>query len=378
MARKNIKKSASESMSIYLVKLLLVMSVMIGVGLLAGVTSYAINRSKAKPKFLPVVENRIPQDNKNVDVTSDWKIYKNERHGFEFRYPQNWKLEDTTATAAPGSLLMLGINSESSANGAALLEVKTGTDLDKAISAFMDTNCTEGAKIIKNQIMTLGNIDSRHVYFNKRCVTDEENPVIFARYGSETYIMVFLGSYLDNKNFDRVLTTFKFTQADIAADKWYDYKNKKYGFAISYPSNLKLFENESYFPQEDASLLRFDRRTGKLILVERYEMAKKQNYQTIITNNSPMPGGGTTKENFSAFKSQKIGNNNFYYRAKCMSVGDATCEYLFSYWLVRENDIFAFNLYDTVPTSKDSDADSYPFNLELKKILATFKISDTK
>lgn len=50
------------------------------------------------PKLFPTPKTPI------ADETSDWKTYRNEEYGFEFKYPANWEVSMTYHTNADGSV----------------------------------------------------------------------------------------------------------------------------------------------------------------------------------------------------------------------------------------------------------------------------------
>ena len=58
--------------------------------ILLGIGGYYVATKKAEA---PVIDN---QQNVSPDETADWKTYTNIKYGFEFKYPNDWILTDTS------------------------------------------------------------------------------------------------------------------------------------------------------------------------------------------------------------------------------------------------------------------------------------------
>ncbi len=176
-----------------------------------------------------------------------------------------------------------------------------------------------------------------------------------------------------------VTETVKSVEDETA--NWKTYRNEEYGFEFKYPRTLTLSENNNYKSSEDQRLLQLNKSTDtNFITVSRFEIGKDQTFKDVIINNSWLPGGGPRHEDFSKFKLVKVGNNSYYYRYLCGSIGgpdeqgNTTCDYFYYYWLVKDQSVFEFELFDILLTNnKNLDFENPPSHLELKQILSTFR-----
>jgi hypothetical protein len=163
------------------------------------------------------------------------------------------------------------------------------------------------------------------------------------------------------------------------------YRNEKYGFELQYPRSLILFENSDYNIGNDQVLLKFTDINSETvsIAVSRFEVQNDQSAGEVISDNSWLPGGGTRHSDFNSLELRKIGDNSYYYRYFCgepsgSAQGDATaCRFYFYYWLVKDQNIFEFELSDTLATNIERpELENYEnpdSHIELKKILSSFK-----
>lgn len=76
-----------ESLSLAMSKLILVVSFIVGIGAVLGVLGYVLTKQKCAVQSPPVAQK--------ADEIADWKTYRNEEYGFEFKYPNSW-IELTT------------------------------------------------------------------------------------------------------------------------------------------------------------------------------------------------------------------------------------------------------------------------------------------
>ncbi|MCK5475099.1 MAG: hypothetical protein KAI71_00770 [Candidatus Pacebacteria bacterium] len=80
-----------ESLSASMLKLILAISLIVGIGAVIGVLGYFLTMSKSEVVINIDVEKKVIKDEEMIqDETVDWKIYRNEEYGFEFEYPEKW------------------------------------------------------------------------------------------------------------------------------------------------------------------------------------------------------------------------------------------------------------------------------------------------
>src|SRR3989338_4898585 len=83
------------------------------------------------------------------DSMSDWKVYRNEEYGFEFKYPESWKLELDNSTPI--------LNSQS---------LKISKDPSNNITILINAGATriasvgDNTKIVEEKVIKLGEADA--------------------------------------------------------------------------------------------------------------------------------------------------------------------------------------------------------------------------
>jgi len=73
-----------EPLSLNIVKTIMVVTIFVCLGALIGAIGYLAMKPKSESVVLQPTE-----EESEIDI-SDWKIYRNEKYGFEIKYPPNW------------------------------------------------------------------------------------------------------------------------------------------------------------------------------------------------------------------------------------------------------------------------------------------------
>ncbi|MBI2610205.1 hypothetical protein HYW53_03470 [Candidatus Giovannonibacteria bacterium] len=83
------------------------------IAIIIGVSYYIWIKQAEAPA---PVENQNQQTEQENDETAGWKTYRNTEYGFEVKYPDGWKLVDTSRnvwTSDKGNIKSIGVNIES-------------------------------------------------------------------------------------------------------------------------------------------------------------------------------------------------------------------------------------------------------------------------
>jgi hypothetical protein len=138
------------------------------------------------------------------DSTATWKTYSNSQYGFSFKYPNNWSLGGEPVSYGNNT----GINTEiSSSPGHPEFDIEifniksneTVSDALQRITAINLSGLDKSTKLIDNlSAVYYRNIPGNVIY-------DE---VVLIK-NNKLYGLV---QYTDNKTFDQILSTFKFTK----------------------------------------------------------------------------------------------------------------------------------------------------------------------
>ncbi|MFZ2970294.1 MAG: hypothetical protein WA063_04055 [Minisyncoccia bacterium] len=311
-------------------------------------------------------ETATKLDKTNIvdDEIKDWKIYKNEAYGYELKYPASWDVQEGLSNnkmdfISSGSIILsIGVFPER------ILEIADCTDYPTD-----EGQCEE---II---------IDGE-----KYMIESYDWEVVNLKYPFGGIINIASKSIEneDKKIFRSILSTFKLDQNT----GWKTYRSEKYGFELQYPRSLILSENDNYDGDNDQMLDKKLLTLNKIsndnfLTINRFEIGKNETYKDVITDNSWLLGGGTGRVDFSKFKLVKIGDNPYYYRYFCgdpsgsVEDGTAACGFYYYYWLASGQDVYEFELSETLPTAiEKSESENYENTLshqEMKDILSTFK-----
>lgn len=171
--------------------------------------------------------------------TKDWKTYRNEEYGFEFKYPAKFKDQYVESNA---SLPNCRTNDDIALiNELGSLQVSIACESDLIRSNEFKG---EGQKIIvSGRNAFLFDYVSSAGYINK-----------------EIYITLFDGIYINIMHtyksgrdeydelslvdFNKIISTFKFEDSPSSKiSDWKTYRNEEYGFEIKYPTTYSIFQD---------------------------------------------------------------------------------------------------------------------------------------
>ncbi len=158
------------------------------------------------------------------------------------------------------------------------------------------------------------------------------------------------------------------------------YQNEEFGLEFKYPSNkFKLIENSNYKSSVNY-LIRLKTNNSHEIKINKFRIEQNQTFENVIIKNSWLSGGGPQKPELSNFELRNIGNNNYYYRSFCGDIGTNErgniCKAYYFYWLVNDNNVYEFTLFDNLYVSQNFDLEDSISHLEFKQILSTFKFTE--
>lgn len=221
-----------------------------GIGILVG-KNYFINPTVETRDLRVSPTNAVsPSAVPTADPTAasnaamaNWKVYKNEKWGFEFKYPQSLKY---TENNRKDYLVDFSLSSENFSTTSNKLDTIVNTGYEVNIGMFEQVN-----KVCSD--MEKSGEAKRHkgyekIKFDNFDAQRTENQ-IYINYQEEC-LTVSIGSEQAKKVqnlqiFSQILSTFKFTEKEDETLNWKTYKNIKIGYQLKYPTDWTLKETEN-------------------------------------------------------------------------------------------------------------------------------------
>ena len=216
---------------------LIAMSILVGVTALIG-TWFWYNANNVE-EYLPAYTPRLETE------TSDWKTYRNEEYGFEFKYPADWKYQSIEKRSS-GYYIAKVFNDEFVLN--ILSKSYEGIKPERLFGA----NLADGAPVNGNVYYWCKNLGCESEDVSKpkiilvslsgtELAEELDLELSFNRAREDTAIEIF----------QQIFSTFKFIEPAVSASPtptvWKTHNSERYAFELQYPSdwNYELIEKRT-------------------------------------------------------------------------------------------------------------------------------------
>ena len=216
---------------------------------IAGFASY-----KYLGKFILQGSTSLSYNLYNLDETANWKVYRNDKYGFEIKYPDGWRINDYSFTYQDVNTIGISVISP----------------IRYDIEGYEKPGALYGAGV---SLQRDGELKFDQGRFIKVKEGNEQEPKLISLDES------FLKATEEYKTGQKIIATFKFI--DETAD-WKTYRNEKYGFEFRYPSK--------YFLHSDNSNIGFGA-VQPALAIERYSQAGLEGGEFIILTLLSNPSG---------------------------------------------------------------------------------------
>lgn len=188
-----------------------------------------------------------------IDLSANWKTYRNEKYGFEFEYPGNWVVSENGGNQISIQSALTNQPDITMSIGYEIKAYESGGDTQARLGCPLNTHEIE-CKILKNK----NNITYiRSISTGQRELDHEQQlEVVFKSKQTMLWFTVLLTDENGNINplssdtikiFDRTVSTLKFIEpvSKIDTSTWQTYRNEQYGFEVRYPNGWGKNNRES-------------------------------------------------------------------------------------------------------------------------------------
>ncbi len=244
-------------------QIILMVIILVSFATIISVMGYSLLLKKYPPV---VVQPTVTPTNTPEPDTSDWKTYKNEKYGFEIKYPsEKWKECTVNNELSKGDTLFLLTRTNQECYPAAesdlsdLISISSRTDIYNEYNNYEALkNALEQALNNGDKAFEVGGISyysvediKENVFGGLKSLTVENADLAYGIPSTERYVfydnkLFDISSLVTDKKFNKeieqIVSTFRFIEKDEITD-WKTYKNENFGFEIKYPSDTTIAEN---------------------------------------------------------------------------------------------------------------------------------------
>ena len=166
-----------------------------------------------------VWQKQLGSEASKSGITADWKTYRNDEYGFEFKYPINLTFRESLPSGTNGTVMFSNPND-------GMVEFNATVFLNtEQLSKGLDSWVDQGEVLIDGQKA-------------RKMIAENENStnILYLIASKNTSI-----SFSQNNFGEQILSTFKFIDQTTDTSNWKTYRNDKYGFEFKYPVERTAF-----------------------------------------------------------------------------------------------------------------------------------------
>lgn len=218
--------------------LIIITAILLG----GGYVAYRASQQPGADYLQPTTDNS-PQEKQASADANDWKTYRNERYGFEMKYPPDWESGYANPAATEREDFSY-IRLRSDLTRSISIQVTPAESVSSQPYYLLEGDISKIASqmfsdVSRFEIVTLNGVPS--------IKTKEGGFILFHRnpnfevFISDSSLVSEYGKYnlVDQKIIEEMLSTFKFFKSTDIID-WKTYTNDEYGYEFKYPPILHV------------------------------------------------------------------------------------------------------------------------------------------
>lgn len=232
--------------------IVIVLAVIVG----GGILGYYYSWIKELEIKLSEIELRLSEAKPSEDGTANWKIYRNDKYGYELKYPSGWngnfkddqfisfQSEDYTLQI---TIQHLPVSEKETSIKELLAETgyigeRVGSDTTTLNQKEIEVNgltVIQRESLNKNWRFSMINayLKQNNILFTVRLMSFDTG--ILGMYTESSELENIKITDETRKLFSQIISTFRFIDVDETVN-WKTYKNEEYGFEMKYPDDWQI------------------------------------------------------------------------------------------------------------------------------------------